>query len=80
MTIPISLLIVGAWLANADSKELFYPVGIWVVSLIRLIVLPAIMAAVLYLFGARGVILLVPTVMFGTPVALLAETLCNGVS
>ena len=74
MTIPISLLIVGAWLSKCRIKELFYPVGIWVVSLIRLIVLPAIMATVLYLLGARGVILLVPTVMFGTPVALLAET------
>lgn len=74
MTIPISLLIVGAWLSKCRIKELFYPVGIWVISLIRLVILPAVMTAVLYLLGAREMILLVPVVMFGTPVALLAET------
>jgi predicted permease len=74
MTIPISLLIVGAWLSKCRIKELFYPVGIWVISLIRLVILPAVMTVVLYLLGAREMILLVPVVMFGTPVALLAET------
>ncbi len=73
MTIPISLLIVGSCLAKCHLKELMHPAGIWMVTLLRLIVLPAIMGGLLYLFGARGVILLVPTVMFGMPVGLLAE-------
>ena len=73
MTIPISLLIVGAWLSKCKIRELFHPVGIWVLSILRLFVLPAVVTVVLYLCGARDLLLMVPAVMMGTPVALLAE-------
>lgn len=73
MTIPISLLIVGAWLSRCKFRELFHPVGIWVTTALRLVALPAVTTLSLYLCGARGLILMVPAVMLGTPVALLAE-------
>lgn len=74
MTIPLSLFVVGYQFAHIKPKELLRPKTLWFISFIRLIVFPCILLPVLYAIGLRGTLLVVPVIIFATPVALTAGT------
>lgn len=72
MTIPSCLLIAGAKLGRSSLYELGKPRAIWATSLVRLIGFPAVL---MFLLGALHLPeqwVAIPTVLFGTPVALTA--------
>ena len=74
MTIPICLLIVGNNLSHIKMSELIKPPAIWLTSLTRLILFPAVVYVVLNFLGFREYLLVIPTVIFATPVALSAAS------
>lgn len=72
MTIPICLLTAGAKLGGSSLRDLGQPRVIWITSCIRLIFFPAILLMILYRLGLPEYWVVIPTVIFGTPVALTA--------
>jgi Predicted permeases len=71
-TIPLALITTGISLAQIPLRELIHPIDIWVVSFIRLIALPAIILLALIPFHFNQYLIVIPTVLLGTPTALTA--------
>lgn len=71
-TIPLALLTTGMSLAQIPLKELIRPVDIWITSLIRLLVFPMAVLLVLLPFHLNPYLIVIPTVLIGTPTALTA--------
>ncbi len=72
MTIPACLLTAGAKLGSSRLWDLGRPHAIWGTSLIRLVAFPAILLFVLGMLGLPEQWIVIPTIIFGTPVALTA--------
>ena len=72
MTTPLSMLIIGAMLAESNIKEAFLGWKIYLISFIRLIVAPVITLLLLKLLGADGLILKVLVVIQAMPAAATA--------
>lgn len=72
MTIPLALIITGISLAQIPLRELIRPVDIWITSLIRLIVFPAMILLILLPFHLNQYLIAVPVILMGTPAALTA--------
>lgn len=71
-TIPLALITTGISLAQIPLKDLIRPIDIWVVTLIRLIILPAAVLLVLLPFHLNQYLIAIPTILIGTPTALTA--------
>ncbi|MGM9612092.1 MAG: AEC family transporter, partial [Butyricicoccus sp.] len=74
MTIPLALLILGSRMSRTDLRMVVRPLGIWLSSLTRLVLFPAVMIPVLTALGIRGELIAVPVILFATPVALTAAS------
>ena len=72
MTIPLALIVTGISLAQIPLRELIRPVDIWIISFLRLIVLPAAVLLILPLFHLNQYLIAIPAILLGTPVALTA--------
>lgn len=72
MTIPICLLTAGAKLGTSRLRDLGKPRAIWGTSLIRLIIFPSVLLLVLGGLRLPEQWVVIPTIIFGTPVALTA--------
>lgn len=69
MTIPLSMLVIGAMLAELPFKEMFNEKRLLTVSFFRLVFIPFIVFGILWLSGLRGILLGVPVVIAGMPAA-----------
>ena len=69
MTVPLSMLVVGAMLGEMPLREVFNEGKLIVVSVVRLVVIPLITLMVLSLMGFEGMLLGVPVVITGMPAA-----------
>lgn len=67
---PIAMILCGFVIASYSFKSLVSDVRVWVVSLLRLTLLPTIIVAVLYFCGARENILPYALFAFATPLGL----------
>lgn len=72
MTIPLALLILGSRLGATKLREIAQPYGIWLTSLTRLVVFPALMIPALAWSGLPQILIAIPVIIFATPVALTA--------
>ncbi len=72
ITIPVCLLNAGARLGTSKLRDLAKPHAIWGTSLIRLLAFPAVLFLVLRALKLPEQWIIIPTVIFGTPVALTA--------
>ncbi|MBC8061772.1 MAG: AEC family transporter [Clostridiaceae bacterium] len=72
MTTPISMLIIGAMLADINIKEAVLGYKVYLVSFLRLIIAPLITLFILKLLGAEGLILKVLVVIQAMPAAATA--------
>ncbi len=68
-TSPLSMLIIGAVLARMPLREVFGRWRIYATSLVRIVVVPAISWALLYVLGVRDQELMLPVMAFAMPVA-----------
>lgn len=68
---PLSMITIGAMLAALPVKQMFNKKEVYILSIIRLIIMPAIVFAVLrYIFNIQDELLLgIPVVIAGMPVA-----------
>lgn len=76
MTTPASLIIIGSSLANLPIKELSGGFKLWVSSLCRLLVVPALIWFALHFFVSDSVLLGTMIVLCGMPVATNGTMLC----
>ncbi|GAB1482656.1 AEC family transporter [Treponema sp.] len=66
---PLSMIVIGAILARMDIRKV---VGSWrayVTTLVRLIIFPALTGSLLFLLGFRGIMLALPALVVGMPIA-----------
>lgn len=77
MTIPLCLLIVGGRMSASPLRELVRPRAIWLTSLVRLVLFPLILIPVLLLLGLPEILIVIPVIVFSTPVALTAGALAQ---
>ncbi|MDO4960927.1 MAG: AEC family transporter [Eubacteriales bacterium] len=71
LAVPLSLMVIGARLVELDIKLLIYDVRFWICTVLRLLIVPAIVAVILHVIGLRGVILEVAVILAATPPASL---------
>jgi len=69
MTVPLSMLIIGATLADADFKKLFSGKHLYFISGVRLILMPLLAIPVLKLLGFSDVLLGICVILLAMPVA-----------
>lgn len=72
LTTPISMLVVGASLAHLPIRDMFNEWRVYIVSLLRLIIIPVIVWLIFKWFVHDPLMLGVLTVVAGMPVATLA--------
>jgi predicted permease len=64
---PMSMILIGAIVAEAQFIKMLRDKDIWIFSLVKLIVVPGLLFGVLYALGFRGWIVAVPTVIAAMP-------------
>lgn len=69
MTVPLSMLIIGANLASCNFKKLLYGLELYYITAIRLVFLPLIAYIILKLLGFSGTLLSLCTLLVAMPVA-----------
>jgi predicted permease len=69
MTSPLSTLVIGINLAGASLRAVMGRWQIYVSSVVRIAVMPLIVAAILYLAAFRGAALVLPVLVAAMPVA-----------
>ncbi|SCY87017.1 AEC family transporter [Alkaliphilus peptidifermentans] len=68
-TTPLSMLVIGAMLAEISLREIFIEEKLLSISIIRLAVIPLVTFALLKFFGASGLLIGIPVVISGMPAA-----------
>lgn len=69
MTVPLSMLIIGAHLASSNFKKLLHGLELYYITALRLIVLPVLTHIILKLLGFSGILLSVCTLVVAMPIA-----------
>lgn len=77
MTTPISMLVVGAMLADVKVKDVLSDISIYYGSFVRLIAIPLIIMLILKAFGVKDMFLGIPVLIMAMPgaanTAIMAE-------
>ena len=68
-TTPLAMIIIGANLSRVALSSVFREKGLYWLSLLRLILIPAFLYGVLTLLGVEGFLLAVPVLVFAMPAA-----------
>lgn len=66
---PLAMIVFGTFLANSNFKNMFAKKEIYIVSLLRLVVIPLCMLGLFYLCGVRGALLVAMTISASAPTA-----------
>lgn len=69
MTTPVSMLVIGAMLADINIKDVFSGFAIYYGTIIRLLAIPLVIYGVLKLFGVHGILLGIPVITMAMPAA-----------
>ena len=76
MTVPLSLILVGSLLAGLPVKSVFTSVRLWMLSALRLLVLPAVLALVLRWVDVSPVVKSAAMIQAAMPMAVNGSMLC----
>lgn len=76
ITVPLSLLFVGSLLAGMPLRAMFAAPRMWVLTAVRLLVMPAVLVPILRALGTDPLILSVAVVEMGMPTAVNGSMLC----
>lgn len=77
MNMPLPVMIIGYFLSKVDFRKTVRKRILWESALFRLVVLPIIGIAILYLAGLRGNMLLAATIADATPPAAIVTILAT---
>ena len=70
VTVPLSLLLMGSLLANLPVRRVFGSVRLWVMSAIRLLIMPALLCLILGRFDVPYIVMGVAVMQMSMPVAV----------
>ena len=70
ITVPLSLLMVGSFLADIPAGEVFRSGKLWVLAALRLLVLPVILWVILQAMGIQELVLGIAVTQMAMPVAV----------
>ena len=76
ITIPLSLLALGSMLAAMPAKNVVSEPRLWILSLVRLVVMPGLLALILRPFSMDALLLSVAVMEIGMPVAVNGSMMC----
>lgn len=76
VTIPLSLLVLGALLAGLPAGQVFASGRLWALSAVRLLVLPAVLSFLLRLLNADPFVMSIAVLQIAMPVAVNGSMLC----
>jgi len=76
ITIPLSLLVLGSMLAAMPTGSVFSSVRLWVLSGVRLFLMPAVLALVLGALGTDRLLMSVAVIQMAMPVAVNGSMMC----
>lgn len=74
---PLAMLVIGAQMASADLKEVFTNTKLYLVSVLKLLVMPVITILVLLPFHLDGMIVTTLVILSGCPTAGSASLFCQ---
>lgn len=77
VTTPLSMIIIGSMLCTSNVKELLNDYSLYLVSLLRLVVIPLIIFAVLSFFNVDKILIAVPTLIMAMPGAAICPVIAN---
>lgn len=77
ITTPLSMLIVGALLADIHPADLFTGFRVYAAAIIRLILLPVIIGLLLYPITGQGLLFKTAVILAGMPVAVNASMMAQ---
>lgn len=76
VTVPLSLLVVGSLLAGLPVGQVFKSPRLWCLSVLRLLVMPAILFLILRAIGIAPTLLGIAVIEMSMPVAVNGSMLC----
>ena len=77
ITSPLSMIVIGAILGRMDPRVVFGRWRTYVTSLVRLILWPAAVGALLYAVGLRGLLFALPVIILALPAAASTPIVAN---
>lgn len=76
VTVPLSLMFVGSLLAGLPLKSIFGAPRLWLLTVVRLLVMPAALAPILRALGISQLLLSVAVIEMGMPAAVNGSLIC----
>lgn len=70
ITVPLSLLVVGSFLADIPAGQVFHSAKLWLLSALRLLALPVALWAILRVMGNEELVLGIAVIQIAMPVAV----------
>ena len=77
LTIPLAMLFIGSILADVKSTEIFTEKRVFIISFIRLLVIPILTMFILKLVGFSDHLLIIPVIITAMPVAANAPIMAS---
>lgn len=75
LTTPLSMIVIGASLANVKVRNIFSNVRLYIYSILKLVIFPVMILLVISNFGFNDIMVGVPVIITGMPVAANAVIL-----
>ena len=76
ITVPLSLLMIGSLLAGMSAGQVLRAPKLWLLTAVRLLVLPAVLCLILRALGTDSLVLGIAVTQMGMPVAVNGTMLC----
>lgn len=70
ITVPLSLLVVGSFLADIPAGKVFHSAKLWLLSAFRLLIMPAALCLILRMMGFDSLVLGIAVTQMAMPVAV----------
>lgn len=70
ITVPLSLLVVGSFLADIPAEQVFRSAKLWLLSALRLLAMPAVLCVILRAMGVESLVLGIAVTQMAMPVAV----------
>ena len=70
ITVPLSLLVVGSFLADIPAGQVFHSAKLWLLSVIRLLVMPVVLCLILRAMGIQELVLGIAVTQMAMPTAV----------
>lgn len=77
VTTPLSMIIIGSMLCATNVKEILKDSSLYVISILRLVVIPLIIFVILSFFDLDKMIIAVPTLIMAMPGAAICPVIAN---